>query len=77
MEAPKSYAQQDPPKAMNVITMDCRGLEFIEFKADVRRLHYQPQVSEHPMVPVEMLIKYRGSGKRKAPSQARSLPAST
>lgn len=36
MEAPKSYAQQDPPKPMNIIVMDCRGLEFIEFSADVR-----------------------------------------
>ena len=35
MEAAKAYPQQDPAKAMNVITMDCRGLEFIEFKADV------------------------------------------
>lgn len=35
MEAPKVYAMQDPPKAMNVITIDCRGLEFVEFKADV------------------------------------------
>lgn len=38
MEAPKAYAQQDPPKAMNVITMDCRGLEFVDFKADARIL---------------------------------------
>lgn len=35
LDAPKSYAQQDPPKPMNVITIDCRGLEFVEFKADV------------------------------------------
>lgn len=35
METPKSYPQQDPPKSKNVITMDCRGLEFVDFKADV------------------------------------------
>lgn len=40
LEAPKSYAQQDPPKPMNVITMDCRGLEFVEFKADVRTSNF-------------------------------------
>ncbi|KAK3707488.1 hypothetical protein LTR37_012130 [Vermiconidia calcicola] len=34
LEAPKPYAQQDPPKPMNIITIDCRGLEFVEFKAD-------------------------------------------
>jgi len=35
MEAPKAYAMQDPSKPMNVITIDCRGLEFVEFKPDV------------------------------------------
>jgi len=35
LEAPKSYAQQEPAKAQNILTMDCRGLEFVEFKADV------------------------------------------
>ncbi|KAK3051880.1 hypothetical protein LTR09_006834 [Extremus antarcticus] len=34
MDAPKVYPQQDPAKAMNVITIDCRGLEFVEFRAD-------------------------------------------
>jgi len=36
LEAPKTYAQQSPPKPQNIITMDCRGLEFVEFKPDVR-----------------------------------------
>jgi hypothetical protein len=35
LEAPKSYPQQEPAKAMNILTMDCRGLEFVDFKADV------------------------------------------
>lgn len=34
-EAPKSYQQMDTPKAQNIITIDGRGLEFVEFKADV------------------------------------------
>lgn len=42
LEAPKAYATQDPPKPMNVLTMDCRGLEFVEFKADVSALFLFP-----------------------------------
>ncbi|TKA33625.1 hypothetical protein B0A50_00461 [Salinomyces thailandicus] len=34
IETPKSYPQQSPPKPKNIITMDCRGLEFLEFKPD-------------------------------------------
>jgi hypothetical protein len=33
--APASYAQTDPPKTVNILEFDCRGLEFVEFKADV------------------------------------------
>lgn len=36
MEAPKVYPQQEPAKVQNILTMDCRGLEFVDFKADVR-----------------------------------------
>lgn len=32
--APATYAQQSPPKPKNVVEFDCRGLEFVEFKAD-------------------------------------------
>ncbi|PVH99914.1 DUF866-domain-containing protein [Periconia macrospinosa] len=32
--APASYEQSDPPKTVNVLEFDCRGLEFTEFKAD-------------------------------------------
>ncbi|KAK3677921.1 hypothetical protein LTR78_002016 [Recurvomyces mirabilis] len=32
--SPKSYPQQSPAKPQNIITFDCRGLEFVEFKAD-------------------------------------------
>lgn len=39
IEAPKVYPLQDPPKSMNIITMDCRGLEFVDFKADVSNPH--------------------------------------
>ena len=35
LEAPKAYGQQSPPKPKNIITLDCRGLEFVDFKPDV------------------------------------------
>ncbi len=34
--SPSPYAQKSPPKRQNIIEFDCRGLEFTEFKADVR-----------------------------------------
>ncbi|KAK0318535.1 hypothetical protein LTR82_010597 [Friedmanniomyces endolithicus] len=33
-DTPKAYSQQSPAKAKNILTLDCRGLEFVEFKAD-------------------------------------------
>ncbi|KAK0257057.1 hypothetical protein LTS16_003301 [Friedmanniomyces endolithicus] len=33
-DIPKAYPQQSPAKAKNILTLDCRGLEFVEFKAD-------------------------------------------
>lgn len=39
MEAPKAYPQQEPAKAQNILLLDCRGLEFVEFKAEVRPLY--------------------------------------
>lgn len=33
--APATYEQSEPAKAKNIIEIDCRGLEFTEFKADV------------------------------------------
>jgi hypothetical protein len=30
----KSYEALSPPKAVNILELDCRGLEFVEFKAD-------------------------------------------
>lgn len=39
LEAPKAYPQQDTPKLQNILTIDCRGLEFVEFKAEVRFSH--------------------------------------
>ncbi|KAF2267113.1 hypothetical protein CC78DRAFT_104705 [Lojkania enalia] len=32
--APASYQQCDPPKTKNILELDCRGLEFTEFKAE-------------------------------------------
>ncbi|KAL1588077.1 hypothetical protein WHR41_03375 [Cladosporium halotolerans] len=34
LEAPKAYPQQEPAKFQNILTIDCRGLEFVEFKAE-------------------------------------------
>ncbi|KAK8219361.1 hypothetical protein M8818_001096 [Zalaria obscura] len=33
-EAPKAYQQAEPAKRQDIIVIDCRGLEFTEFKAD-------------------------------------------
>lgn len=33
--APATYEQTDPPKKVNVLEFDCRGLEFTDFKAEV------------------------------------------
>jgi hypothetical protein len=33
--APATYPQTDPPKTVNILEFDCRGLEFTEFKAEV------------------------------------------
>lgn len=32
--SPKPYEQNEPPKSQNIIDFDCRGLEFVEFKAE-------------------------------------------
>ncbi|KAF2255499.1 DUF866-domain-containing protein [Trematosphaeria pertusa] len=32
--APASYDQTNPPKTVNILEFDCRGLEFTEFKAE-------------------------------------------
>ncbi|KAI9678991.1 MAG: hypothetical protein M1822_007417 [Bathelium mastoideum] len=31
---PATYEQESPAKKKNIIQLDCRGLEFVEFKAD-------------------------------------------
>jgi len=33
-EAPKAYAFTSPPKKVNILEFDCRGLEFVEFRPD-------------------------------------------
>ncbi|KAL2051260.1 hypothetical protein ABVK25_008509 [Lepraria finkii] len=32
--APRAYSHSSPPQRQNIIEFDCRGLEFVEFKAD-------------------------------------------
>ena len=34
---PQAYTQASPPKRQKIVEFDCRGLEFVEFKADVSR----------------------------------------
>ncbi|KIW06581.1 uncharacterized protein PV09_02300 [Verruconis gallopava] len=34
VEAPSAYEAESAPKEMNILQLDCRGLEFVEFKAD-------------------------------------------
>lgn len=35
--APAPYQHSEPPKRQKIIEIDCRGLEFTEFKPEVRR----------------------------------------
>lgn len=30
----RSYDAQSPPKPLNILELDCRGLEFVDFRAD-------------------------------------------
>ena len=34
---PKAYEATDPPKRQDILEFDCRGLEFVDFKPEVRR----------------------------------------
>lgn len=38
--APVAYEQSEPAKPKNILEFDCRGLEFTEFKPDVRYPFY-------------------------------------
>lgn len=38
MAGPNGYEANDQRKGTKVIDLDCRGLEFTEFKADVRHV---------------------------------------
>lgn len=42
-EAPKSYQQTEPPKPQKILEFDCRGLEFTEFKPEVRSTPWLPK----------------------------------
>lgn len=35
VDAPGKYVQESPPKPQRLVRIDCRGLEFVEFKPDV------------------------------------------
>ncbi|KAI4153340.1 MAG: hypothetical protein LQ340_002365, partial [Diploschistes diacapsis] len=34
VDAPGKYVQESPPKPQRLVRIDCRGLEFVEFKPD-------------------------------------------
>jgi hypothetical protein len=38
--APVSYQQASPPKRQKILEFDCRGLEFTEYKPEVRYLFH-------------------------------------
>ena len=33
--APATYPRTEPAKTQNILEFDCRGLEFVDFKAEV------------------------------------------
>ena len=47
--APTAYKVMDPPKRQDILEFDCRGLEFLEFKPEVRvRPANRPEQSVRP-----------------------------
>lgn len=46
--APATYELAEPPKAKNLIEIDCRGLEFTDFKPDVRLFLVEYAVGTDP-----------------------------
>src|SRR5262245_53208654 len=67
--APTSYEISEPPKGANIIEVDCRGLEFTEFK---------PEVGVFTSYIFEVLTPCgRASGSPMESSRVPSLPAST
>jgi hypothetical protein len=41
---PATYERTDPPKTVNILEFDCRGLEFTEFKPEARPPAHAPTV---------------------------------
>jgi hypothetical protein len=64
--APVKYEQNSPAKAKNLIEIDCRGLEFTDFKPDVCR-----GLTRH----FRVLTIARGNGRPQALTQGQSSPA--
>ncbi|KAI9866854.1 MAG: hypothetical protein M1813_000796 [Trichoglossum hirsutum] len=56
---PTPYAQASPPKRQKIIEFDCRGLEFTEFKADVRNFQ-RPYQGEFFATGVESNTPFSG-----------------
>jgi hypothetical protein len=47
---PAAYPQTDPPKTVNILEFDCRGLEFTEFKPEVRHAPHAARPHANPAV---------------------------
>lgn len=48
MNAPNAYEPQDKRKGQKIIDLDCRGLEFTEFKPDVSTASAVPLLERFP-----------------------------
>lgn len=70
MAGPNSYdpEKDDKRKGLKVIDIDCRGLEFTEFK---------PEVGFPPLIWLPKLIEHRANGRPKASNPRHHLPALT
>ena len=66
--SPNAYAQSSPPKLQTILEFDCRGLEFVEFKADVRSFEHGLSMS--------LMFMDRESGLPRVWSRARNSSAS-
>lgn len=74
-DSPQSYSQQSPPKPKNIITLDCRGLEFVEFKADVSPTKLSLFSSRQTPPCALFLMTIRVTGRPQASKAAPSSPA--
>jgi hypothetical protein len=65
---PAAYEQTEPAKPQKILEFDCRGLEFVEFKAEV---------CEPFVISGRMLMFDRANGSLRVPRQGPSLRLSS